>query len=108
MAVDPVVLAPILAQPGLPALAHSSVDVIRVDLGIVLQGIEAEQLEVFGYRFEGDRICRAERFETLVGALGPNFKAHVILSWGPRVGQKWEQTPLSGGSFANYFERFDS
>jgi dienelactone hydrolase len=78
MAVDPEVLAPVLAQPGLPALSHSSIDVSKVDLGIVRQRIEAEGLEVHGYRFEADTICRAERFETLRNALGSGFKPHVL------------------------------
>src|SRR5262249_34850036 len=72
------VLAPILAQPGLPALAHSSIDVSSVDLGIVRRRIESEGLEVRGYRFQGDKICSAERFETLRKALGSGFKRHVI------------------------------
>jgi dienelactone hydrolase len=78
MAIDPVVLAPVLAQPGLPALPHSSIDVSRIDLGIVRRRIEAEGLEVLGYRFQGDKICRGERFDTLRKALGDGFKPHVI------------------------------
>lgn len=78
MAVDPAVLAPVLAQPGLPALSHSSIDISRIDLGVVRQRVEAEGLEVLGYRFQGDKICRAERFETLRNALGSGFKPHVI------------------------------
>jgi dienelactone hydrolase len=78
MAVEPEVLAPVLAQPGLPALAHSSIDVSKVDLGIVRQRIEAEGLEVLGYRFQGDEICRAERFETLRNTLGAGFRPHVL------------------------------
>jgi hypothetical protein len=66
------------AQPGLPALAHSSIDVSKIDLEIVRRRIEAEGLEVHGYRFEGDEICRAERFETLRNALGSGFKPHVL------------------------------
>jgi len=33
----------------------------------------AEALTVHGYRFEGDRLCKAERFNTLRGALGRAF-----------------------------------
>ena len=78
MAVEPAVLAPVLAQPGLPALPHSSIDVSRIDLEIVRERIEAEGLEVLGYRFRGDKICRAEQFETLQKSLGFGFKPHVI------------------------------
>lgn len=78
MAVDPAVLAPVLAQPGLPAFAHSSIDVSRIDLGIVRQRLEAEGLEVLAYRFQGDKICRTERFQTLQRTLDSGFKPHVI------------------------------
>jgi dienelactone hydrolase len=78
MAVEPTVLASVLAQPGLPALAHSSIDISRFDLGLVRQRIEAEAFEVLGYRFQGDKICRAERFRTLQQSLGSGFKPHVI------------------------------
>jgi dienelactone hydrolase len=78
MAVEPVVLAPVLAQPGLPALSHSAIDISRIDLGIVRQRIKTEQLQVLGYRFQGDRICRPERFETLRMVLGSGFKPHII------------------------------
>ena len=78
LAVDPIVLSPVLAQPGLPAFRHSLIDVSRIDLGIVGKRIAAEGLEVHAYRFDGDRICRAERFETLRKALGAGFKAHVL------------------------------
>ena len=78
MAVAPAVLAPVLAQPGLPAFAHSAIDVSSMDLGIVRQRVQRERLEVLGYRFQGDKICRAERFEALQNTLGPGFKAHVL------------------------------
>jgi dienelactone hydrolase len=35
MAVDPAVQAPVLAQPGLPALAHSAIDISRFDLELI-------------------------------------------------------------------------
>ncbi len=78
MAVDPVVLAPVLSQPGLPAFAHAAIDISRVDLGIVRRRIDSENLEVHGYRFAGDKLCRAERFATLQDALGAGFRPHVL------------------------------
>jgi hypothetical protein len=78
MAVDPAVLAPVLAQPGLPAFAHGAIDISRIDLGIVRGRVEAEGLEVHGYRFAGDKLCRGERFATLQEALGAGFKPHVL------------------------------
>jgi dienelactone hydrolase len=78
MAVDSVVLAPVLSQPGLPAFAHDAIDISKVDLGIVRRRVETENLEVHGYRFAGDALCRAERFATLQDALGPGFRSHVL------------------------------
>ncbi len=78
MAVDPIVLAPVLAQPGLPAFPHAAIDVSRTDLGIVRRRAEVEGLEVHGYRFQGDKLCRPQRFETLRNALDAGFKPHVL------------------------------
>ncbi len=78
MAVEPVVLAPVLAQPGLPAFAHGAIDISRVDLGIVRRRVENENLEVLGYRFACDKLCRSERFAALQDALGSGFKPHVL------------------------------
>jgi len=78
MAVEPTVVSPVLAQPGLPVRPYSSIDVSKIDLGVIRQRVEADGFEVLGYRFKGDSICRAERFETLQTALGAGFKPHVI------------------------------
>jgi dienelactone hydrolase len=73
MAVDPEVLAPVLAQPVLPSHKPAALDVSASDLAIVRSRIENEGLLVRGYRFQGDRLCRAARFETLRRELGQGF-----------------------------------
>lgn len=73
LAVDPVVLGPVLAQPGLPALKPAALDIGEADLGIVRDRTRREGLVVRGYRFEGDTLCRAARFETLQRELGAGF-----------------------------------
>jgi hypothetical protein len=73
MAVEFSVLAPVLAQPGLPSYKRAALDVSASDLAIVRKRIEQEGLAVRGYRFEGDTICRAARFETLRRELGDGF-----------------------------------
>jgi dienelactone hydrolase len=72
MALDPVVLAPVLAQPGLPVIKPAALDISPVDLARV-QARTRDGLELRGYRFEGDTICRASRFETLRTAFGVAF-----------------------------------
>lgn len=73
MAVDPAVLAPVVAQPGLPSHKPAALDVSAADLTVVRSRIEKEGLLVRGYRFQGDRFCRAVRFETLRRELGEGF-----------------------------------
>lgn len=73
LAVDPVVLGPVLAQPGVPALAPAALDISETDLGIVRDRTRREGLVIRGYRFQGDTICKAARFETLERELGDAF-----------------------------------
>lgn len=73
MAVDPVVLAPILSQPSMPAGKPAALDISAADLAVVKQRACAEGLTVRGYRFEGDTIARHEKFVTLDQAFGAAF-----------------------------------
>ncbi len=73
MAVEPTVLAPVLAQPGLPSHLPAAIDVSSSDLAAVRGRVDNEGLLVRGYRFEGDKLCRAARFETLGRELGAGF-----------------------------------
>jgi dienelactone hydrolase len=73
MAVDPAVVAPVLAQPSLPAHKRAALDVSASDLATVRQRIKNEGLVVRGYRFEGDNLCHAARFATLQRELGDSF-----------------------------------
>jgi hypothetical protein len=72
MALDPTVLAPVLAQPGMPPFGPAALDIAPADLEQVRQRTR-EGLEFRGYRFEGDTICRAPRFATLRSAFGAAF-----------------------------------
>ncbi len=73
MAVDPVVLAPVLSQPSMPVGKHAALDISAADLAIVRQRACAEGLTLRGYRFEGDRIARHEKFVTLDREFGAAF-----------------------------------
>jgi dienelactone hydrolase len=72
MALDPVVRAPVLAQPGLPATRPAALDISPDDLARV-KARTRDGLALRGYRFEGDTICQASRFETLRAAFGDAF-----------------------------------
>jgi len=73
MAVDPSVKAPVMAQPGLPALKHKAVQMAPEEWRAVNDRIAKDGLTVRGYRFAGDKLCRTERFATLRERLGKGF-----------------------------------
>lgn len=73
MAADPVVLAPILGQPSLPVYKPAALGLSGSELAAVRHRVETEGLVIRGYRFHGDRMCRAARFETLRRELGTGF-----------------------------------
>jgi dienelactone hydrolase len=74
MMVDPVVVAPVLSQPSLPAspFAKSDLGVSESDLEVIKQRV-AEGVCVLAYRFTGDKKAPAERFERLRRELGDAF-----------------------------------
>jgi len=72
MALEPIVLAPVLAQPGLPALNPAALDTTPADLAQV-QERTRRGLELRGYRFEGDELCKPPRFKTLCKAFDAAF-----------------------------------
>ena len=72
MALDPVVLASVLAQPGLPAFSPAALDIASADLARVKERTRCG-LALCGYRFDGDTLCQASRFATLRTAFGAAF-----------------------------------
>lgn len=78
MMLEPVVLAPVLAQPSLPLDDPGGLEISAQDLACVRERLEREDLAVLALRFEGDRHCRAERFAAYARALGPRFHARVL------------------------------
>ena len=93
MALDPVLLAPVLAQPGLPATNPAALDIAPADLACV-QARAREGLTLRGYRFAGDTICKAARFETLRKTFGDAFIATELPdSAGNPAGMKAQGKP---------------
>src|SRR5207237_2053694 len=62
MMLEPAMLAPVLSQPSLPLNHGAALEIAPEDLAAVRDRLERENLTVLAYRFEGDKICRAERF----------------------------------------------
>jgi dienelactone hydrolase len=77
MALDPVVLASVLAQPGVPALSPAALDIAPADLARV-QERTRRGLALCGYRFEGDTLCQASRFATLRTTFGAAFNGKEL------------------------------
>jgi dienelactone hydrolase len=73
MAVDPLIRAPILSQPSLPAFTAGAIDISPHDLAIVKSRVADEGLTVRGYRFAGDTLSPPERFAMLERELGDGF-----------------------------------
>ena len=78
MMLEPVMLAPVLAQPSLPLDVPDGLEIADRDLTQVAQRLERDDLTVLAYRFEGDSFCRAERFAAYAKALGPRFQPRVL------------------------------
>lgn len=82
MALDPWVLAPVLAQPSLPfpvtkrkgAAVHAAPETMNE----LRRRARDEGLGVVGLRFDGDFICTKARFETLASELGAAFEPIVL------------------------------
>jgi hypothetical protein len=78
MMLEPAVLAPVLAQPSLPLGKAGGMHIAPDELAAVKARMEAEDLTVRAYRFEGDSFCRAERFAAYAEALGDRFEGRVL------------------------------
>jgi dienelactone hydrolase len=73
MAVDPVVLAPVLSQPGMPVTKAAGLDIAPADLAKVKARTRDDGLEIQGYRFDGDPLSKGEKFTTLRREFGDAF-----------------------------------
>jgi len=78
MMLEPAMLAPVLSQPSLPLKEPAGLEIAPEDIAAVRERLVRDDLTVLAYRFEGDRICRAERFATYAAALGDRFVARVL------------------------------
>lgn len=78
MMLDPAVLASVLCQPSLPLDDPGGINMSSDELAAVADRVRRENLTVLGYRFAGDRHCRAERFAAYQAALGTNFVGTVL------------------------------
>lgn len=78
MALDPVVTAPVLAQPSLPLDDPAALEISAEDAEAVAARIERDDLTVLAYRFAGDRWCTGRRFAAYRALLGERFDGRVL------------------------------
>ena len=78
MTLAPSVLAPVMSQPSLPLDDPASTFIGDDDMAAVKQRLDADDLAVLAYRFEGDAYCQAARFDSFARALGDRFVARVL------------------------------
>lgn len=80
LALDPWVSAPITSQPALPV----SLPFRNMDGGLQMtpqqeRKLSERDVDVMALRFEGDKLCRAARFEAIRDVVGKDrFEEHVI------------------------------
>ncbi len=78
MMLEPAMLAPVLSQPSLPLDDTAALESGPEELAAVRARLEQDDLTVLAYRFEGDQICRAERFAAYAQALGERFHGRTL------------------------------
>ena len=84
--VEPSVLAPVLSQPSLPLGKKGGMHISPDELRCVKDRLEAQDLTVLGYCFEGDSFCQKERFEDYQEALGDRFIGRILPADSARTG----------------------
>jgi hypothetical protein len=78
MMLDDSVLAPVMAQPSLPLANPAGMHIAPDELASIKQRLDDEDLTVLAYRFDGDRLCRAARFDAFKAALGDRFVGNTL------------------------------
>ena len=77
--VDDQLLAPVLCQPGVPfpSLKPGAGSALGVSPDDIQEAL-ASDTPILGFRFEGDKICPKQRFDTLRTAFGTRFEGHEL------------------------------
>ncbi|TNE59179.1 MAG: dienelactone hydrolase [Sphingomonadales bacterium] len=78
MMLEKSVLVPVLSQPSLPLDNPAAIESDAEELATIRARMEQEDLTALGFRFEGDRICQAARFEAYRAVLGPRFVGKTL------------------------------
>jgi dienelactone hydrolase len=88
MMTEPSVVAPVLAEPSLPAgRKHGdALDCSPAELAVARARMEAENLSLLALRFEDDVLVPCARFKTLEREFGARLETHVLPDASARKG----------------------
>jgi dienelactone hydrolase len=78
MALEPVVIAPVVNHPSLPLDAPGELELSPADADALAERFRREDLQVLAYRFQGDRWCTGQRFAAYQRLLGDAFLGRVL------------------------------
>jgi dienelactone hydrolase len=85
MLLDEEVVAPVLSQPSPPSMSKAALGLRGGELANAKRRVKDEKIPVLAFRFEGDSLCKSERFETLRAEFGDAFKPVVLEGKGHSV-----------------------
>lgn len=88
MMTEPSVVAPVLAEPSLPAGRKQAADLdcSPAELAVVKARMEAEDLSLIALRFADDKLSPCARFQTLERELGHRAELHTLPDASARKG----------------------
>src|SRR5882672_3880558 len=75
---EPAVFAPVTCQPSLPLGSAGGLGISAADLEAVKARARDSNVPLLGFRFDCDRICRAEKFQRISAEIGDRFRATVL------------------------------
>jgi dienelactone hydrolase len=78
MMLDKSVVAPVMSQPSMPMHKPGGLAMDPDEVIAIKARMDAEDLTVLAYRFEGDSFCKAERFAAFEDAFGDRFIGKVL------------------------------
>ncbi|MFE1955733.1 dienelactone hydrolase family protein [Streptomyces sp. NPDC059524] len=78
MALEPVVVAPVVNHPSLPLDDPGGLELSAEDATAVAERVGRDRLKVLAYRFENDSWCTGQRFAAYRALLGDAFDGRVL------------------------------
>lgn len=78
LTLEPAVLAPVMGQPSLPFGDDAGTFIHDTEMVAIKRRLDADDLTVLGYRFDGDPFCPKARFDSFERLLGDRFVGRTL------------------------------